>query len=97
MLLDALRSCGRDASSVYGILEVGKGVVDAVPMAVFDEEDTKLLVGDIAAADGNFWVAGYGDGDVVGCGEAVQLGLTVYAGSAHSDKDARGGRGYVPD
>ena len=33
----AFRSCGRDASGVDGILEVGKGVVDVVPEAVFGE------------------------------------------------------------
>ena len=90
-LLSALRSCSFDASSVDGILEVGKGIVDVVPNAVFGEEDSELSVGNVAAADGYFWIIGPVDGYAVGCGEAVELGLTGCAGFADPGADAGGG------
>ena len=94
-LLSALRSCGRDASSVDGILEIGKGIIDVVAKMVFGEEDSELSMGNVAAADGYFWVGGAGDGNAVGCGEAVQLGLTECAGFADPGADAGGGGGDV--
>ena len=54
-----------------------------------------MPIGDVAAADGYFWVAGSVDGYAVGCGEAVQLGLTGCAGLADPGADAGGGGGYV--
>ena len=65
-LLSALWSCGRDASSVDGILEVCKGIIDIVAKVVFGEEDSELSVGNVAAADVNFWVIGPVDGYAVG-------------------------------
>ena len=56
-----------------------------------------MPVGDVAAAVGYFWVGGLVDGYAVGCGEAVQLGLTWCAGFADPGTDARDGGGDVSD
>ena len=54
-----------------------------------------MSVGDVAAAEGYFWVGGSGDGYAVGCGETVQFGLTGCAGFVYPGADAGGGGGYV--
>ena len=62
---------------------------------VFGEEDSELSIGNVAAADVNFWVIGPVDGYAVACGEAVELGLTWCTGFADPGADARGGGGDV--